>query len=98
MRQGALDANWGPALRQELDEFFRRFVIAPYSDMMASEWARIRSVGRANGRRLEAADAWIAATAAVLDAPLLTHDGDFDSASCPGIKVIRYDDAGNRIS
>jgi tRNA(fMet)-specific endonuclease VapC len=96
MRQGALDANWGAARRRDLEEFFRRFTIAPYSDVMASEWARIRSDGSRNGRRLEVADAWIAATAAALNAPLLTHDKDFDSASCPGVTVIRYDDDGKR--
>jgi predicted nucleic acid-binding protein len=97
MRQGSLDSNWGPVRLQDLEQFFRRFIIAPYSDSMTSEWARIRSVGRANGRRLEVADAWIAATAAALGAPLLTHDADFDSTSCPGVTVIRYDEAGTRI-
>ena len=45
---------------------------------------------RKAGRRLEAGDCWIAATALLLDAPLLTHDKDFDTKACPSLAVIRY--------
>src|SRR5437879_4297865 len=77
MREGALLAAWGAKRREELEEFLRSFVIAPFSDSVASEWARIRVEGRKNRQRLEAGDAWIAATAAALGAPLLAHDADF---------------------
>jgi tRNA(fMet)-specific endonuclease VapC len=97
MREGALLSNWGDSRRQALEEFLRQFVVAPFSDAVASEWARIRVEGKKAGARLEVGDAWVAATAASLGAPLLTHDGDFSSKSCPGITVIRYDDTGKQV-
>jgi tRNA(fMet)-specific endonuclease VapC len=97
MREGALLSNWSERRRQGLEEFLRQFVVAPFSDAVASEWARIRVEGKKAGFRLEVGDAWIAATAAALGAPLLTHDGDFSGKSCPGVTIIRYDDSGNRL-
>jgi tRNA(fMet)-specific endonuclease VapC len=97
MREGALLAEWGDKRRADLEAFLRSFVVAPFSDIAAGEWARIRVEGRKNGQRLEAGDAWIAATAAALNGPLLTHDGDFNEKSCPGIRIIRYSDSGDRI-
>jgi predicted nucleic acid-binding protein len=44
-------------------------------------------VARRAGRRLETADAWIAATAALYAAPLITHNvGDY--LGVPGLKLI----------
>jgi predicted nucleic acid-binding protein len=42
---------------------------------------------RRNGRRIETADAWIAATALLLDAPLLTHN-KADYLGVPGLRLI----------
>jgi predicted nucleic acid-binding protein len=42
---------------------------------------------RRAGRRLETADAWIAATAVLYDAPLITHNAR-DYLGVPGLKVI----------
>jgi len=39
------------------------------------------------GRRLETADAWIAATAVLYDAPLVTHNAS-DYAGVPGLKLL----------
>ena len=43
---------------------------------------------RVVGRRLEADDAWVAATASLLNLPLLTHDKDFRDLGYPGLTVI----------
>jgi predicted nucleic acid-binding protein len=40
---------------------------------------------RRNGRRIETADAWIAATALLYDAPLLTHN-KADDLGVPGLQ------------
>jgi predicted nucleic acid-binding protein len=40
---------------------------------------------RRNGRRIETADAWIAATALLYDAPLLTHN-EADYLGVPGLQ------------
>lgn len=41
-------------------------------------------------QRLEDGDAWIAATAKYLKAPLLTHDKDFDVSACPSLTIYRH--------
>jgi hypothetical protein len=41
-------------------------------------WADVMVTAQASGRRMECADAWIAATALLYDAPLVTHNrGDY---------------------
>jgi len=90
MRYGALAAGWGARRRQQLERFLRRFQTIGYSDELASQWAEIMLDARLAGRRLEAGDAWVAATARLLDAPLVTHDLDFSSQSCPSIVVISH--------
>jgi predicted nucleic acid-binding protein len=41
---------------------------------------------RRNGRRIETADAWIAATALLYDVPLLTHN-KADYLGVPGLRL-----------
>lgn len=54
---------------------------------MVLKWAEVMVAARRAGRRLETADAWIAATAALDSAPLITHNGN-DYLGVPGLKVI----------
>ena len=90
MRFGALKANWGTDRRQRLEVFIQRFQVIAYSDALATEWAEVRLDAERVGLRLEAGDAWIAATSKLLNAPLLTHDKDFSPAACPSLTVYRY--------
>ena len=90
VRFGALKANWGTARQQQLEVFLQRFQVIPYTDSLATLWAEIRLDAERVGLRLEAGDAWIAATARLLNAPLLTHDKDFSPAACPSLTVYRY--------
>jgi tRNA(fMet)-specific endonuclease VapC len=90
MRFGALTANWGRARRRSLEEFSTVFHVLGCTDGLATHWAEVMHGARQVGRRLEAGDAWIAATARYLNAPLLTHDSDFSPEACPSIVVYRY--------
>jgi predicted nucleic acid-binding protein len=54
--------------------FWERFVIVPSSRDLVPKWAEVMVAARRNGRRLETADAWIAATAILYGAPLVTHN------------------------
>ena len=90
MRYGGLQANWGISRRTALEDFLETFDILVYSDRLATHWAEIMLDAQRAGRRLEAGDAWIAAAAKLLHAPLLTHDKDFSPAACPSITVYRY--------
>jgi predicted nucleic acid-binding protein len=90
MRFGALKAQWAELSRQGLEQFMQRFAIVGYDDRLASSWAEIMHDAAKVGRRLEAGDAWIAATAKYLRAPLLTHDKDFAVEACPPITIYRH--------
>jgi predicted nucleic acid-binding protein len=50
------------------------FVSVPSSRDLILQWAGVMVAARANGRRIEAADAWIAATTLLYDAVLITHN------------------------
>jgi len=62
-------------------------VVVPSSRDLVLKWAEVTVAARRAGRRLETADAWIAATAALYDAPLLTHNAS-DYLGVPGLKLI----------
>ena len=84
---GAIRDNWGDRRRSELQSHIERFeIIWPNADMVRIS-ARLRSERERAGRRLTTADAWIAATALMLDCPLASHDGDF--SGIPDLELIR---------
>jgi tRNA(fMet)-specific endonuclease VapC len=74
MRQGALDAGWGPRKRELLEAYLADFAVLHSDDLLCSVWADIRNESIRKGRQMSSADAWIAATALVLTAPLLTNN------------------------
>src|ERR1700730_8910915 len=70
LQQWALLANWN-AQRISLRTFLQRFAVIPSSRDLVLKWAEVMVAGRRSGRRIENADAWIAATALLYEAPLL---------------------------
>lgn len=86
---GVLKNNWG---QRRIDDLFE-YVSANY-DMIGYDLELVRISSRlrvdceSRGRRLGTADAWIAATAILLDCPLLSHDRDFGDP--PNLQVVRY--------
>lgn len=74
MRQGALDANWGPRKREVLESYLADFSVLHSDNVLCTRWATVRNESDRVGRRMSAADAWIAATALVLSAPLVTNN------------------------
>ena len=67
--------------------FLGRFAVVPSSRDLVPKWAEVMVAARRSGRRLETADAWIAATAALYGAPLVTHNAS-DYSGVQGLKVI----------
>jgi tRNA(fMet)-specific endonuclease VapC len=59
----AEDKNWGEKQRTGLHTFLRQFLIVPYNFVLAQVRARVSTHCKKHGRRLEAGDAWILATA-----------------------------------
>jgi tRNA(fMet)-specific endonuclease VapC len=74
MRQGALDANAGPRKREVLESYLADFSVLHSDNVLCTKWAAIRNESAQKGRRMSSADAWIAATALVLSAPLVTNN------------------------
>ena len=65
------------------------FSILPYSRALCLKWAEVTVAAQRNGRRIECADAWIAATALLYDLPLITHNrGDY--LGVPGLTIISH--------
>lgn len=86
----AEENNWGSRRREGLGRFIERFLIIPYELELAKTWAQVITHCKRIGRRLEAGDAWIAATAVRFRIPLLTHDRDHLGLNYPDLNVISY--------
>ncbi len=74
MRQGALNANWGQRKRDLLQEYLDDFSVLHSDSLLCSTWAEVRNESGRKGRHMSSPDAWIAATALVLSAPLVTNN------------------------
>jgi predicted nucleic acid-binding protein len=74
MRQGALDANWGPRKCDVLEAYLADFSVLHSDSLLCSTWAVVRNQSTRKGRPMSSADAWIAATALVLSVPLVTNN------------------------
>jgi tRNA(fMet)-specific endonuclease VapC len=88
--QWAEQNKWGVSARSTLDQFIARFVRVPHDDETNRAWARVMTHARAIGRRLDAADAWIAATALRHSLPLVTDDADLASLKVQGLTIIHH--------
>jgi tRNA(fMet)-specific endonuclease VapC len=69
--------DWGMRRRLELQSLLAEFTVLPHSDGMDKIFAHVMTERSRAGRRMEHADAWIAATALFYGLPLVTHDEDF---------------------
>lgn len=79
--------NWGTKRREGLERFLERFSIYGVNRDLCRLWAEVTDRARRNGKPIDCADAWIAATALALGAPLVTHN-PADYAGVEGLTVI----------
>ena len=86
----AEENDWGTTLRAGLEIFLQKFLVIPYDPELAKTWARLATHCKRIGRRLEAGDAWIAASAVHYKLLLLTHDLDQVGLNFPDLKTIYY--------
>ena len=78
LRHGVLRNNWGQRRIEELFQYVdREYDVVHSNSELVATCADLRLHCERQGRRLETADAWIAATAVMLDCSLLSHDRDF---------------------
>src|ERR1051326_2289019 len=59
----AEENNWGGREREGLNIFLKKFLIIPFDIELTRVWAKVSTECKKIGRRLEAGDAWIIATA-----------------------------------
>jgi tRNA(fMet)-specific endonuclease VapC len=74
LRMGAISARWGSRRRLLLERFIQGFELVYADNDLCTIWASIRANARAAGWALSPQDAWIAATALAMDAPLATNN------------------------
>ena len=86
----AEENEWGERQRAGLEDFLRKFLVIPYDFELAKVWARVNAQCKKKGRRLEAGDARILATAVHRGIPLITHDLDQVGLEVEGLIVISY--------
>lgn len=85
LRRWTLERNWREDRIQGLENYLMRYLVVHSDDLMCNYWAQAMHSARVHGRPIASADAWIAATALLLDIPLVTHN----SAHYIGIAGLR---------
>lgn len=89
LHYGTLKRGWGQARRDALLAHVERdYDILPFDPGLCVRWAEVRNRTRPTGRQLSVADAWIAATAMLYDAPLVTHNRRHFEVLEPDLTVI----------
>ena len=86
MQFGTLKRGWGDRRKNELDRHLQQYEVIWPTPELVERSAYLRSEREKIGRPLGIADAWIAATALLLDSQLATHDRDF--SGIPALKLI----------
>lgn len=88
MERWALARNWGAKrLADMLEKVLGRFAVIESDHALCRQWAVVTEIARRAGRKIETADAWIAATAILYGAELVTHNAaDFNFL--PGLQII----------
>ena len=85
----AIQYLWGQHRLHWLHLYLNRFTVVPSSPDLCRKWAEVMVAAQAAGRRIECADAWIAATASLYSVPLVTHNrGDYLGVS--GLTLISH--------
>ena len=84
---GAVKNGWADKRRNALGHHLDQFEVVWPNPNMVRISANLRSEREKSGRRLNTADAWIAATAIMLQCPLASNDGDF--GDIPNLQLIR---------
>ena len=88
---GAYSRGWGDRRKTELARHLEQYEVVWPNPELVEVCAQLRSQQKSVGRELAVADAWIAATAVLLNCPLVSHDGDF--VGIANLQLVRAPDA-----
>jgi len=89
LERWSIQYRWGEHRLRWLHLYLKRFTVVPSSPDLCRKWAEAMVAAQAAGRRIECADAWVAATAVLYDAPLVTHNRN-DYLGVPGLTLISH--------
>jgi len=89
LEQWVLASDWSAKRADWLRLYITRFLIVGSSEDLSRTWAAVMVAARRNGKRIETADAWIAATAILYDAVLLTNN----TKDYLGVPNLRFSDS-----
>ena len=84
---GPLKDGWSEKSKREHRRHIEQYEVIWPNAALVDISARLRCDRRKAGRELKTADAWVAATAIMLNCPLATDNGDFDGI--PDLAVIK---------
>ena len=89
LHYGTLKREWSDAKREALlSHVLRDYYILPFDRALCTRWAEVRNQTRRMGRLIGVADSWIAATALLHDAALVTHNRKHFEVLEPDLTVI----------
>jgi tRNA(fMet)-specific endonuclease VapC len=92
LRLGMALKGWGKPKRERVEQTIRSYVVIPFDDQVATEWARIgTSAIRAGRNQVDRSDWWIAACAVRHDLALVTHNAK-DFAGIDNLRVVTRPD------
>lgn len=74
MDYGVLKGGWGEKRIAALEVFMGSYTEVPLTRRIARRFGEVKFESESNGRIIDTADAWIAATALELGLPLVTHN------------------------
>jgi tRNA(fMet)-specific endonuclease VapC len=86
---GTLKRDWSQERRDALlARVEQDYSVLPFDPDLCVQWAEVRDQTRRAGRLIGVADSWIAATALLYDAPLVTHNRKHFEVLEPGLPLI----------
>lgn len=89
LRFWALERGWSAGRRRQLETFLEPYTLIGHDPDISGRWAAVMHEARRAGRRMLAADAWIAATALEVGVPLVTNNAA-DYAGLSGLELISF--------
>ncbi|GAA5510503.1 PIN domain-containing protein [Novipirellula caenicola] len=82
--------DWGDVRRKKVARLIaQQYLVFPVDEVLCRTWAQLRADIKKAGRVIQVADAWIAATAVMLGAPLATHNVR-DFLHVVGLELINF--------
>jgi tRNA(fMet)-specific endonuclease VapC len=77
-----LERRWGAVRKADLAQHLTKYIVLPANRELCTKWAEVSWEARRQGRPIQTADAWIAASALYYDVPLITNNAsDYEMVS-----------------